>query len=108
MDADIHDDGIAFDAGDMQAVARTRAMSAAGLWAKHALDFSLALIGMICVLPVFILVAVLIRLDTPGPIFFRQRRVGQYGRPFRIFKFRTMVDGAYKMGSRLTVKRDPR
>src|SRR5690606_39194360 len=40
--------------------------------------------------------------------FFRQARVGMAGRPFHIFKFRTMVDGAYKMGSRLTTKRDPR
>ncbi len=106
--ADLGDEGLAFDAGDMKAVGATRALSASGLFAKHLLDFLLASLGMLCVMPVFILVAILIRLDTPGPIFFRQRRVGQYGKPFHIFKFRTMVDGAHKMGSRLTVKRDPR
>lgn len=78
------------------------------LAAKHAFDFLLALFGTICVAPVLALVAILIKLDSPGPVFFRQRRVGQGGKPFHIFKFRTMVDGAYLMGSRLTTKRDPR
>lgn len=75
---------------------------------KHVVDFVLALAGTLCVAPFLALVAILIKLDSPGPVFFRQRRVGQNGKPFHIFKFRTMVDGAYKMGSRLTTKRDPR
>lgn len=83
-------------------------MTPAGELAKHCLDFSLALLGVLCLLPLFVAVALLIKLDTPGPIFFRQKRVGRFGKPFHIFKFRTMVDGAYLMGSRLTVKRDPR
>ena len=62
-----------------------------------------------CVLlPFLLLVALLIKIDSTGPVFFRQARVGLNGRTFRIFKFRTMVTGAYKMGSRLTTKRDPR
>ena len=78
------------------------------LAAKHFVDFMLALFGTVCLAPVLGLVAALIKLDSPGPVFFRQRRVGQGGKPFHIFKFRTMVDGAYLMGSRLTTKRDPR
>ncbi len=76
--------------------------------AKRILDFTLALAGLIVLAPLFAVVAVLIRLDSKGPVFIRQTRVGLDGKPFRILKFRTMVDGAYQMGSRLTVKRDPR
>jgi lipopolysaccharide/colanic/teichoic acid biosynthesis glycosyltransferase len=85
-----------------------RAMTRLGTAAKHTVDFALALIGVICVLPVIALVAIVIKLDSPGPVFFRQQRVGRDGKLFEIFKFRTMVQGAYRMGSRLTVKRDPR
>ena len=85
-----------------------RTMTRFGMGAKHTLDFVLALLGVICVLPVLILVAVCIKLDSPGPIFFRHKRVGRNGKLFDIYKFRTMVQGAYGMGSRLTVKRDPR
>jgi len=76
--------------------------------AKRVLDFTLALVGLIVLAPLFAVIAVLIRLDSKGPVFFRQTRVGRGGKSFRIFKFRTMVDGAYQMGSRLTVRRDPR
>jgi lipopolysaccharide/colanic/teichoic acid biosynthesis glycosyltransferase len=85
-----------------------RYMTSAGLTAKHVVDFLLALAGVICLAPLLLLIAVLIKLDSPGPVFFRQKRAGCGGTMFRIFKFRTMVDGAYRMGSRLTVKRDPR
>jgi len=85
-----------------------RAMTPAGELAKHCLDFLLALVGVLCLLPLFVTVALLIKFDTPGPVFFRQKRVGRHGKTFLIYKFRTMVDGAYLMGSRLTVKRDPR
>jgi lipopolysaccharide/colanic/teichoic acid biosynthesis glycosyltransferase len=85
-----------------------RAMTPAGLLAKHGVDFALALFGVICLLPVIGLVAVFIKLDSPGPVFFKQKRAGRGGTLFEIFKFRTMVQGAYMMGSRLTVKRDPR
>ena len=53
-------------------------------------------------------IALAIRLDSPGPIFFRQARVTQYGRIFRIDKFRTMVDNASKLGSAVTVDNDVR
>lgn len=102
-----------FDLSDQDALASelaepSRAITPVGELAKHCLDFALALGGVICLLPLLIAVAVLIKFDTPGPVFFRQKRVGRHGRTFLIFKFRTMVDGAYLMGSRLTVKRDPR
>ena len=85
-----------------------RAMSRSGERAKRGVDFLLALLGVICLSPVFVLVAAVIKIDSPGPVFFRQRRAGRDGKLFEIFKFRTMVEGAYLMGSRLTVKRDPR
>ena len=53
-------------------------------------------------------IALAIRIDSPGPIFFRQARVTQYGRIFRIYKFRTMVDNASKLGSAVTVDNDVR
>lgn len=75
---------------------------------KRAVDLLIASIGLLVLLPFLLLVALLIKIDSPGPVFFRQERVGLGGRSFRIFKFRSMVQGAYKMGSRLTTKRDPR
>jgi len=75
---------------------------------KRAFDITVSLIGLVILLPFLLLVALLIKLDSPGSVFFRQERVGMRGVPFRIFKFRTMVQGAHKMGSRLTTKRDPR
>ena len=58
--------------------------------------------------PLLLLVAALIRADTTGPVFFRQVRVGRYGQPFRIFKFRTMVSGQAGAGPQLTVAGDAR
>src|SRR5262245_32439995 len=83
-------------------------MTPAGRAAKHVVDFVIALLGVICLSPVLVLVACAIKIDSPGPVFFRQQRAGRRGKLFAIFKFRTMVHGAYQMGSRLTVKRDPR
>ena len=75
---------------------------------KRLLDIAVAVAGLLLLLPFLVLVALLVKIDSTGPVFFRQGRIGLNGRSFRIFKFRTMVDGAYKMGSRLTTKRDPR
>jgi exopolysaccharide biosynthesis polyprenyl glycosylphosphotransferase len=61
---------------------------------KVALDLSLSLIGLLFLLPLLVTVAVLIKLDSPGPVFFRQVRMGYAGRTFRIFKFRTMYRDA--------------
>jgi lipopolysaccharide/colanic/teichoic acid biosynthesis glycosyltransferase/nucleoside-diphosphate-sugar epimerase len=75
---------------------------------KRAFDLTLAVVGLLLTWPVFVIVGLLIKLDSSGPVFFRQERIGRGGRPFRIFKFRTMVNHAYSLGPRLTQKRDPR
>ena len=65
--------------------------------------------GMLVVLcPVFLALAVAIKLDSPGPVFYRQVRVTQYGQKFRIFKFRSMISDADKRGTLVTVSGDSR
>jgi lipopolysaccharide/colanic/teichoic acid biosynthesis glycosyltransferase len=75
---------------------------------KRAFDIAGSALGLLFLLPVFMIVAIIIKLDSPGPIFFRQERVGLHGRPFRIFKFRSMVAGAARAGTALTVRADAR
>jgi lipopolysaccharide/colanic/teichoic acid biosynthesis glycosyltransferase len=75
---------------------------------KRILDVTGSAIGLLLLLPVLAVVAVIIKLNSPGPIFFRQERVGLQGRMFRIFKFRSMVVGAQRAGTALTVRTDPR
>lgn len=76
---------------------------------KSILDFVLALIGLIVISPFLIIIALLIKLESKGPVFFLQGRLGQHGNIFMIYKFRTMVDGAINMGSGLrTDEGDPR
>src|SRR4029450_13571537 len=77
-------------------------------WMKRLLDIVVSLIGLICLLPLLLLVAVLIKLDSTGPIFFRQGRVGMRFRPFQILKFRTMVQNSLVGGQSITVGNDPR
>src|SRR5207245_315211 len=64
------------------------------LLAKRALDLLGATVGLIVVSPILAMLALLIKLDSRGPVFFRQERVGRGGRLFKILKLRTMVDGA--------------
>ena len=80
----------------------------AGMVAKRILDIVLSAVMLCVLLPFFAVLAVAIKLDSPGPVFFRQIRVTQYGKTFRIFKFRTMVQNAEKLGSQVTVGEDPR
>ncbi len=75
---------------------------------KRILDVVGSALGLLLLLPVLAVVAVIIKLDSPGPIFFRQERVGWGGRTFRIFKFRSMVVGAARAGTALTVRADTR
>ena len=63
---------------------------------------------LIIFLPVFIILGIAIKIDSKGPVFFRQERITQYGRTFRIFKFRTMVNNAEKLGTQVTVGNDSR
>jgi len=75
--------------------------------AKRIIDIILALFGIVLTSPVMILTAIWIKLDSRGPVFFLQERVGEGGRLFKVFKFRTMVEGSEKTGTDL-VKGDPR
>jgi len=77
-------------------------------WSKRLFDLFWSILGLLILWPLFLVVALLIKLDDKGPVFFRQERVGYKGRPFRIWKFRTMVVDAEKIGKPLTVGRDPR
>lgn len=75
---------------------------------KRVLDVIVADIMLAVLIIPMGVIALAIRLDSPGPVFFRQARVTQYGRIFRIYKFRTMVDNASKLGSAVTVDNDVR
>jgi lipopolysaccharide/colanic/teichoic acid biosynthesis glycosyltransferase len=75
---------------------------------KRAIDIVGSVIGLVLLLPLFMLVAIAVKLDSAGPVFFRQERVGWRGRPFRIFKFRSMAVGAAQAGTALTVRADKR
>lgn len=75
---------------------------------KRLIDFILSLVGLIILLPVFIVIAILIKKEDGGSIFFRQTRVGQNGKIFKIYKFRTMVENAEKLGAQITKGDDPR
>ena len=78
-----------------------------GLFFKRAFDLIISLIMLVVLSPVFLILAIAIKIDSPGPVFYRQERVTQYGKRFRIHKFRTMVQNADK-GSQVTVNNDSR
>ena len=80
----------------------------AALFCKRIFDIAVSAVMLVVLSPVFLLLAIAIRLDSPGPVFFRQVRVTQYGKEFRIFKFRSMVNNADKLGSQVTVSGDSR
>ncbi|HEU4950851.1 MAG TPA: sugar transferase [Holophagaceae bacterium] len=76
--------------------------------ATRIFDGLAALLGLLILLPFFAIIALLVKLQDRGPVFYRQERVGRGGRPFRIWKFRTMVVDADRAGKPLTVGADPR
>lgn len=78
------------------------------LFLKRCMDVVLSATLLVLLMPVLLLIALAVRLDSPGPALFRQIRVTQYGRQFRIFKFRTMVNHADKMGTQVTASGDAR
>jgi lipopolysaccharide/colanic/teichoic acid biosynthesis glycosyltransferase len=86
---------------------------------KRAIDLLGTLVILVLLAPVLLIIAIAIRLDSEGPILFRQKRIGRFGRPFTVFKFRTMVNDAEKHLTEiervnetpqglLNVKNDPR
>ena len=76
---------------------------------SRALDVVLAAVLLVVAAPLLALAALAIRLESRGPVFYRQRRVGRYGRPFELWKLRTMVPGAESMGAGVYVlEGDPR
>lgn len=75
---------------------------------KRGFDFFWASLGLLILWPVFAMVALLIKLEDGGSVFFRQERVGRGHVPFRIWKFRTMRVGADRLGPAITVGADPR
>ena len=75
---------------------------------KRCFDVVMSLLLLILLSPVFLVLAIWIKADSQGPVFFRQVRITQYGKEFRIFKFRTMVYDAEKKGSLITLNRDSR
>lgn len=78
------------------------------LMLKRILDFSMATYMFILFSPIFVIIALSIVIDTHGGIFFRQERITQYGRKFKIYKFRTMVRSADKIGTHVTLENDKR
>lgn len=75
---------------------------------KRIFDLIGGAIGTIVLLPIMGVLAIIIRLESEGPALFKQVRVTQYGREFKILKFRTMVVNAEKLGTQVTAKNDPR
>jgi lipopolysaccharide/colanic/teichoic acid biosynthesis glycosyltransferase len=76
--------------------------------AKRAFDVLLSLFGLLVVSPFLLIITVFVKLTSPGPVLYRGVRVGQFGKPFRILKFRSMVVDAEKRGGSATAGDDPR
>lgn len=87
-----------------EALARKRG----SLVCKRIFDVVVSALMLVLLSPLFLLLAIAIKLDSPGPVFYRQVRVTQYGREFRIFKFRSMVSNADQIGTQVTVGNDSR
>ncbi len=78
------------------------------LFFKRVFDVLVSFVMLLVLSPVFIVLAIAIKLESKGPVFYRQERVTQYGKTFKIFKFRTMVQNADKIGAQVTVGNDAR
>ena len=76
------------------------------MFLKRLFDLFVSLVGIIVLLPVFLIIALLVKIKTSGPLFFVQQRVGRYGKLFRLVKFRTMLAG--QKGNNITVKGESR
>ena len=90
---------------EIEALLKTRKTQLA---LKRAMDVLVSGGALLVIWPVLLLIALAIKIDDPGPVFYRQVRVGRGGKPFRIFKFRTMIVDADKKGLSITVGQDKR
>ena len=75
---------------------------------KRSFDLAVSSIAIIAISPLLVLISIWIKLDSPGPVFYRGARVGLHGKPFRIYKFRSMVIDADRIGGPSTAGDDPR
>jgi exopolysaccharide biosynthesis polyprenyl glycosylphosphotransferase len=75
---------------------------------KRLLDISVAVLALVLLAPLYLVLAILVKLSSPGPIIFKQERIGQYNRPFHIYKFRSMCADAEAKGPKLSREGDPR
>ncbi len=80
----------------------------ADLFIKRVFDLVVSFFLIVLFLPIFLILSLMICLDSKGPAIFKQKRVTQYGKPFYIYKFRTMVQNADKMGAQVTTSGDSR
>ena len=90
---------------EIEALLKTRKTQLA---LKRAMDVLVSGGALLVIWPILLLIALAIKIDDPGPVFYRQVRVGRGGKPFRIFKFRTMIVDADKKGLSITVGQDKR
>ncbi len=79
-----------------------------GRYPKRVFDITASALMLLILLPLLIVVAIAVKLDSPGPVFYRQRRAGLHGKPFEVIKFRSMVSDAEKDGARWAAKNDNR
>lgn len=75
---------------------------------KRTFDICLSFVLIIVLLPLFVILSIFIKMDSKGKVFYMQERITKYGRKFRIFKFRTMVSNADKIGTLITIENDSR
>ena len=75
---------------------------------KRIFDFTVSLILLVIIWPILLILAIAVKMDSPGPAFYKQERITTYGKRFRIWKFRTMVANADKIGTQVTVSNDQR
>lgn len=75
---------------------------------KRVFDIVFSIIALTVLFPFFIIIGVLIKIDSPGTVFYKSLRTGRYGKPFRVYKFRSMVQDAEKRGSTATARNDAR
>jgi len=79
------------------------------LFVKALFDYTLSILLLLILCPIFLLIAIMIKLDSKGPILFKQERMGKDGKPFLIYKFRTMLNDAANIGlGPRTAENDPR